>query len=404
VPSFTPQIRLKKGAAFESFNQMNPQMCPIRDSEKNQQIFLSESNGSVLDVLCHKVLEENIQVPVVSMGCDEKVKSNLNTLDSTLANLKKLCENLPVEIKNGKFSPLEDKIIVDNLETLFTKVNLPKKKRIQFNDPIEKEDLEKANVIGHYLAQGISIRLSYEVFHRARLLTSNVKRQTFTVEEDEVIKEFMKGEGLNHPTPWLKLSSKLGKSKPSIYNRYKQIILHQDKKKSGRYSNDENEIVLEMVWKSNVNVLLNRHVDNTVWESLSKVLNRKPVHVRLHFWRVIEPIISKYKAGTLDKNYAELVVKHLVENKLSFRQEVNWSEIAGLSKFDGICSDYLQISYNIARMNCKKQNPNLKEKDLTSREILNYLEGTERRVKSSTKISREESIISCYKNLISQRN
>merc|ERR1739845_9726 len=110
-------------------------------------------------------------------------------------------------------------------------------------------------------------------------------------------------------------------------------------------------------------------------------MGRNPSNIKKHFFTGIEPIISKYKAGTLDKNYTEVLVKHMVENNFSYPQEGKWTEIVGLSKFDGMSSCFLRCRYNTAKWNCKKQNPNLSLVDLTSREILKYLEETEKRVK-----------------------
>ena len=399
------QIRFKKVSAsgkFSSPSPSKPALCPLRDSETNKQILLSESDGSLLDTLSRQVLRENIQVPVLSLTYERKIP--LNNLESL--NLKQRFKDMPKEIKHGKFSPLENKIILKNLESLFLKAELPVENLGEiFRDsiPAEHLDLDKANVIDHYLSQDLgNLRLACEVFQRARSLTVRKVRRGFTAEEDKFILEFMTGEGLNLPRPWAELSTKLGKPRNSIYNRYKNIIRYQDKEKERRYDKDI-EIIMNMLFVSNRNVFLDGKVNTSVWEDLAKMIKRKPYKIRYQWLTIIEPVISRFQAGTLDQDYTEDLIRHMVENNLSYSQDVQWAEIAQLSKFRGVSNYFLQNKFSTVRANTRKKYPELSEAEVTSQVILKYLETRDKKVKYRNKISREEAIISCYENLVANK-
>ena len=405
IPPVSFQMRFKKVSVSEKFSSASPSkptLCPLRDGETNKQILLSEPDGSLLDTLSRLVLREHIQVPVISMSNDGKMSPN-TAMESFFSNRKKTFGDLPKEIKFGKFSPLENKIILKNLKTLFLKAELPVENFGEiFRDSIPAEHLNKVDVIGHYLSQDLGkVRLACEVFLRARQLTIEKVQQGFTAEEDKIILEFMAGEGLNHPRPWAELSNKLGKRRNSIYYRYKNNIMYkQDDEKIRKYDED-NEIIMKMLYKSNSNVFLDGKVDTSVWEDLGKMLKRKPYNIRYHWLAVIEPTISRYKAGTLDHDYTEDLVRYMVENKLNYSQDVKWSEIADLARFRGVSNYFLQSNFSSARSKAIKKYPELSQAEVTSIVVLKYLETRDRKVKYRNFISKEETIISCYENLLS---
>ena len=401
------QIRFNKVSASSKFSSPSPgkpTLCLLRDCEANKQILLSESDGSLLDSLSRLVLRENIQVPVMSMMYDRKMSPNITT-ESFVSNRKKSFEDLPKELKYGKFSPLENKIILKNLETLFLKAELPVENFVEiFRDSIPTEHQDKTYVIGHYLSQDLGkLRLACEVFLQARSLTTEKVQKGFTAEEDKVILEFLTGEGLNHPKPWAALSIKLGKRRSTIFNRYKHIIMYnQHTEKIGKYDND-NELIMKTLYKSNSNVFLDGKVDTSVWEVLGKMLQRKPYNIRYHWLAVIEPTISRYQAGTLEQDYTEDLVRHMVENNISFSQDVRWSEMAELPKFRGVSKYFLQRKFSSVRSKAIRKYPELSQAEVTSKVVLKYLESRERKAKYRNYISKEEALISYYESLLTNK-
>ena len=131
------------------------------------------------------------------------------------------------------------------------------------------------------------------------------------------------------------------------------------------------------------------------------MLKRKPYNIRYHWLAVIEPTISRYKAGTLDHDYTEDLVRYMVENKLNYSQDVKWSEIADLARFRGVSNYFLQSNFSSARSKAIKKYPELSQAEVTSIVVLKYLETRDRKVKYRNFISKEETIISCYENLLS---
>merc|ERR550539_191708 len=158
-----------------------------------------------------------------------------------------------------------------------------------------------------------------------------------------------------------------------------------------------------MLYKSNSNVFLDGKVDTSVWEVLGKMLKRKPFNIRYHWLVVIEPTISRYKAGTLDQDYTEDIVRHMVENNITFSQDVEWSEMAELAKFRGVSKYFLQNKFSSVRSKASKKYPELSQAEVTSNVILKYPESRERKAKYRNYISREEALISCYESLLTNK-
>ena len=78
--------------------------------------FASLKNPGTLDTLAGSVLDNNIQVPSVSLQNNLVVYRSPGTLRGVVRT--ELSKNLPKEITTGKFTPWEDEIIDHNWEKL----------------------------------------------------------------------------------------------------------------------------------------------------------------------------------------------------------------------------------------------------------------------------------------------
>ena len=134
-------------------------------------------------------------------------------------------EDIPPEMKIGKFNPKDDECIKENMELLLESVNLSKdenkaKKEIFFLS-VEDGHLQKINVIGLWLSQGLEVvRLPCDVAHRARLLYLSTRNEEFTEEEETIILSFMETEGAATRHPFAALSTQLGRTRECIAKYY----------------------------------------------------------------------------------------------------------------------------------------------------------------------------------------
>ena len=93
----------------------------------------------------------------------------------------------------------------------------------------------------------------------------------------------------------------------------------------------------------------------------------------------------------------------MVENNITFSQDVEWSEMAELAKFRGVSKYFLQNKFSSVRSKASKKYPELSQAEVTSNVILKYLESRERKAKYRNYISREEALISCYESLLTNK-
>ena len=138
-------------------------------------------------------------------------------------------EDIPPEMKIGKFNPKDDECIKENMELLLESVNLSKdenkaKKEIFFLS-VEDGHLQKINVIGLWLSQGLEdVRLPCDVAHRGRLLYLSTRNEEFTEEEETIILSFMETEGAAIPLLHCPLSlDGPGRASRSITRGYSNI-------------------------------------------------------------------------------------------------------------------------------------------------------------------------------------
>ena len=80
-----------------------------------------------------------------------------------------------------------------------------------FSLSLEDDHLQKINVIGLWLSQGVEgVRLPCDVAHRARLLYLAARKEEFTAEEAKIILTFMETEGASTRHPLLHCPLSLG--------------------------------------------------------------------------------------------------------------------------------------------------------------------------------------------------
>ena len=132
------------------------------------------------------------------------------------------------------------------------------------------------------------------------------------------------------------------------------------------------------------------------WQKIGKKLQRSPSAANQHWMYVLEPMLKKYHAGTLYMDLKEVLINHLVEQKLNYAQDVNWNELVQLSKFAGTTKANLrQHLYNL-QIAAGMKYPELSKVELTTVAIQRYLDNTTRMGQNRNKLENQEAFIDFY--------
>jgi len=120
--------------------------------------------------------------------------------------------------------------------------------------------------------------------------------------------------------------------------------------------------------------------DDIVWENLSKILHRTPRNIHDHWEDVIRPSILKFENGMENVDFRRILIDYFVENGITFRSEIKWSEIMKDERFSGVTTArFLQAKYADLVNRVKKANPGIKDHEVTSEELQSYLARTKTR-------------------------
>ena len=110
-----------------------------------------------------------------------------------------------------------------------------------------------------------------------------------------------------------------------------------------------------------------------VWEKLSTKLNRSPYSIYERWERVMKPHILMFEHGLENVDFRPILVDYCVDNNIVFRNETNWREIAKDARFRGTTAHYLLDLYRDLLKTVKRTNPGLKDYEVTSEKLQNYL-------------------------------
>ena len=310
-------------------------LCSIRRLEANRRLLETTSGSSGhLDKCVQFILNKDIMVQETALMLDKRVRIQTLRPTTLFSTSKEHMEDIPPEMKIGKFNPKDDECIKKNLESLLKCVNLSKdenKVREEiFSLSLEDDHLKKINVIGLWLSQGLEgVRLPCDVANRARLLYLATRKEEFTEEEERIIQTFMETEGAVTRHPWAALSTQLGRPRDSIQKYYESILKHKNKKKSGKFTAVEDKMIMKSVFEA-VDNALEIAVGNTheVWVKLGEQLDRRPRNVYEHWRQYIHPHLTRYNAGVHEDDIKDKLVDYCVKKRIKFRQDADWEAIS----------------------------------------------------------------------------
>merc|ERR1712110_716299 len=146
--------------------------------------------------------------------------------------------NIPDEVKLRRWSPIDNELIRNNMDTLVTGIKQKKNKDAVISSIFTPSKLkwhkEKTNIVGCFLWQGLpDLRLPCEIFRRADTLYNEElelgQKIVFTESDDRKIVDYMENKAADDRTPYATLSKILGYTRGSIQKRYTIILKTGDK-------------------------------------------------------------------------------------------------------------------------------------------------------------------------------
>jgi len=374
----TPEIKNKKTSTLKTKELVKapplPALCSIMAIEEHKTIQKELGQELLIDTMVSFILAENIQVPMVAL------MSNISVYRNNLTGFQRihLPKNLDAEIKVGRFTAREDKIIKENWSYLQKQTK--KEPYIDQNKAITdiflnttKDQGLKNNIVGYFLSQGLpNARLATEVFQRAKILLC-AKKGDFSPEEDQVIIQFVEKEGKK----WAALAKRLERSLTTVKRRY-EILSPEYEVKGGRFTAEEDEIILGDVFNANKNILMDKNITTEDWKRIGNKLGRNHLYVQSRWSYSLEPTLTRHHAGTLNMDVRKVLLDHLLEHNMQYAQDVNWKELAKLPKFAGATHQHLYRKYESMRSNTSSKYPELSEDKLTTEEIQRWYNNSRR--------------------------
>jgi len=352
------------------------------------------SRNNVIDKMVVYIFEKNISVYKAALDCNFVCQHNqLSGLGRS-----RFPESLDDQVKVGRFAKAEDKIILDNWSELVNAVKITEDSLLNsifdvFLHKSPDKDLGlKRNVIGYFLSRGLGkVRLATDVFNRAKLLLSR-KTGDFSPEEDTQILKFVEVHGHSNLTV---LGNRMGRTRNTLVRRLELLETISSEHSEGFYSlEDDQKILTQVLQRSRKGEMVKKD-----WEEIGKMLHRPYNSILDHWLAVLEPWITRHHAGTLSVDIREALINHMVEQGMEHAQDVDWNVLVGLKKFAGTTPTYLQRKHQGLKHATREKFPVLNPEDITSAEILKYLQSTARGMRSD-KTKHKEQFIAFYHKLL----
>ena len=309
--------------------------------------------------------------------------------------------------KVGYFTSGDDKIIHDNWVQLLmlSGVKEPKALLEQPKDKKLSNDLTEIklrNVVGMYLGQGLHPnRHCANVFGYASQILRCEKYRKFTPEEDKMILEAVKKNG-DFPDTWKDLCSKLNRNVvgyTALRARYKNVLLSRSKK-LGSWSFEEDKSLLEDLFRD-CKICSVDAVKSVGSKDIKKVesIDRVQLHIFLHWDRVLKPILLSHHHNMLHSFDRPRILNYISETGVKYCQDINWDKL--LKKFPSQTGGSLHfIVLNTYR------NHRISKEDTLSDVLKKYIQNVPNQKAEYTLKEQEyrEQIVSCYRNICSEKN
>ena len=221
----------------------------------------------------------------------------------------------------------------------------------------------------------------------------------FTSREDTVIMAWVEKYG---PTNWKGLALKLGRYYPgagaSIHKRYKTLLNQTNGLKRGRYELTEVAIVVKLLIQNDPAALDgDTTVLNQALKGVAAKVNRSPESLYGMVTTTISPTIGRFKAGTLEKDCRDDLVRRVRQTGWVFHIQINFKMLAGEPEFAGHTKTSLAKMWVGLRNVAIKRHPTLIcRKEVTSEQVEGYWKSSYRRPKLKRTVEKEQCIVNAY--------
>jgi hypothetical protein len=289
---------------------------------------------SEVDKAVKYILDSNIPISQINVKYGSVALSSFEQYI-----VKKNRKKAHLNLKVGRFSPGrngEDGIILQNWENLA--------KAAELEDPPQciqdlknlcksgiSTNVKKRNAIGCCLGQDLPyIRHGGDVLQRAVTLLYPWKKGKFSKDEDEIILKDVRKNGPN-PKTFQTLTDVLERPADIIRNRYYEQI-NCEGLKSGKWKLADYEQFFEFLFreehtgnKSGVDYI--NSIPKSVIDDAAKLLNWKPKSMYKKWLKNIKPDLLSYHSGSLHSDVKSQFYTYLVDNKINFQQEIDWEDV-----------------------------------------------------------------------------
>ena len=305
-------------------------------------------------------------------------------------------------IKTGSFTMEEDQGILAQYHRLLkeTKVDREKLEEEMYSKKKSRSFMLQRQLVGFYLLQELrcgNTRLPVEVFSRLGTLGSY---GAFTEEEEVAILAWVEQHG---PKDWTVLASKLNRkyllAGNSVKEHYHILKNRMQKKKTGKYSDEELEAIIQYVFQQNPKVLALTHMfsHGVDFGPIAETLNRSKMGVYEVFSDDIHPLLRRFEAGTLEKDVREDILSYAKSRGWMSGIEIDFEEMASQEQFKGHTRPSLHRLFDgmLNNTNVKLVGKKSK-KGITVSQVEEWWNRSERRGKTPKRKNREDAIVQTY--------
>jgi hypothetical protein len=188
--------------------------------------------------------------------------------------------------------------------------------------------LKKRNVLGCFLGQDLPhVRHCADVFYHVCSLLNPLKSGKFSNEENHIILEEAKKFGACLST-WKNVTLKLNrKCVNTIAKKYTALTKGQSLF-TGLWSLTEDEVLLESLFcgRKNAGIEEIKSLAYKDFELCSEKLNRSKQNVSDHWRHILMPILLSYHYGTLHQPWRRDFFEYLIEKKVAGVQDIDYLE------------------------------------------------------------------------------
>ena len=174
------------------------------------------------------------------------------------------------------------------------------------------------------------------------------------------------------------MGRKIDRDKDSVRYYVKYRLGNKEKTRRGRFSAEESKKVqvMDHLFEAKNEALCdaeNVGITSKVWVQLANLLNRPDDSIFFHWSFRIQPLLIRYEAGVLDRDFRIPLLEYCIINNIKYTQNATWVEIYKEPEFVGTTFYYLSSIYKSFRRLAKGNFYKGKaDQEVTTKALLEY--------------------------------